>query len=287
MPGKNFLGGVFLFLLAVAVHGAEVGLVSSNRFELKISSLGKIEFPGKSQTIGAFSEFTYSLIQTGNSVSLLLHGMSVSITNDALGTETIRVSRAGFANDKAGKINRVAFDEAPPPLRKMLTDTFDTVLCVITVDRHGAEVKREIVAGPGAANALNSGAILNARLFHAPFLESKTEWNAERELSAGAGRIPRGQVAFEREASKSPGASKFVPVRVSGTLMLKEDQAGGPVQVKNAVWKLTGSQLFNSEIKEWESGSMAITYSHDVESGGTNVGSSSGRMQILLKRLVK
>src|SRR5207247_440285 len=84
--------------------------------------------------------------------TLLVDSAEVRVAADGQEQMNAKMSRAGFSQVKDGKRTEVKTEDAPEPLKRMLTESFGTPVCRVELDAAGREVKRPVVAGPGGTD---------------------------------------------------------------------------------------------------------------------------------------
>jgi hypothetical protein len=152
----------------------------------------------------------------------------------------------------------IKMEEAPEALKMMMQDCFEVPICKLKIDENSKEIKRSIVAGPGAEEILKLGQIANAMFFHPPFKAGLDKWDAEREISMGQGGYAKGKLTYEKGKADKEG----LHFKVTGTLTNDDFQpADSPVGYKDARYVIVGEQSYDPAKKEWISGKMHIDVS--------------------------
>lgn len=259
------------------------------KYRVKLDSHCTAEQPDGRQTkIDADSTFTYVWRWRDTQAELLLDSLKVSTTIDGQPVMDSSMSGAHFRLQRGDQMVSETFQSASPQLKRVLEDCFRNPLCRMVVDRQGQEVQRTITAGPAAESVVNTGIITNTRLFHAPFPGGRQRWEAPGEMATGDGGYARGSVTYQTTGRPVAGGdepSKLVEVKVSGTLASQQDSQKDSVDgnpVRNAVYHLEGTQVYNRRLKEWISGDLTVQVSFDAVSDGEKV-SNSGTIRLAME----
>lgn len=170
----RFIGVSCLAVLLISVFAmaADTDKEAAHFFNIKIASNVDMEIQGKKQKLDADTELHYTWKRSGRERALSFESALVRANMDGKQLMNIFMSRAKFTNTEQGKTDVVPVENAPEELKKMLQDSFDVPVCKCQVDENGREVKRTIVAGPGAKALIDNGMIANAILFHPPMIKS-------------------------------------------------------------------------------------------------------------------
>jgi hypothetical protein len=280
----RWIGAVaLLVLLAGAFAGAAEGDKEGvHRFKVVIESGINMDVQGTKQKIDADTELKYTWKRSGPERTLNLDAVRVKVEKDGKPLMNTFMSRAKVVNTQEGKANEVPFNDAPADLKTLLRDSFDAALCKIEVDKSGKEVKRTMMAGPGAKTLVDNGMIANAQLFHAPFHADQDEWQADNEVSMGNGGYAKGKLTYK----KVPGGKGGQAVQVSGILTSDAvKQPGTPLTVKDARYVVSGEQTYDPEQREWVSGKLKMGVSFQMASDDKPIGSAKGTMNVTLHKL--
>src|SRR5262245_46988396 len=242
-------------------------------FKVVVGADSAIEGDGMSATLTANTEYQYSWKTEGKERTLLLRNMSVKakVGDDEL--MDIKMSRAGLVGRQKGQEVDKKFDDAPDELKTLLRDTFGSPLCKLEVDETGKEVKRTILAKPGAKVALDTGMIANATLFHPPYFANKDQWHAKGAVSAGQGEAT-GTLTFK----KAPGGKGGQLVKLSGTPTADNVQADNGMTVKGGKYVVTGTQTYDTERKEWIAGKHDMDITFRLFQGENELATAKGKM---------
>jgi hypothetical protein len=280
-------------LLAVVGSGAAVlvsigsivgagGADQKHSFKLTILSHVDMDIMGTKQTMDADTALGYTWKREGPQRVLFLDSTQVKAHVDGAFVQDTSMSRARFTNKTPRKTEDVPLADAPEKVKQMLEDSFGAPLCKVQADENGKEIKREIVARPGARDVLRQGMIANATLFHPPFMPSQDTWTAPAEISMGNGGFAKGDLTYKKNASGTDTRT----VKVSGTL--KNDGFSPPGQsliVTKARYVVEGNQTYHVGQKEWVAGKLAIDLSMEFWADGKNVGSAKGKLALSLEKV--
>jgi hypothetical protein len=278
----RFFGVVALAALAPAapIRAAEPEAGSS--FKVALVSRMDMEVQGQKQKLDGDTELRYTWQRNGREKTLRLDRTAVKASMNGQEMMNTSMSRAGVVNVRQTTKDDVPFDKAPPELQKQLQDSFGAPVCKIVVDEEGKEVKRQVVAGPGAKPLVDNGMIANALLFHPPFPAGRDEWQADTELSMGNGGYARGKLTYR----KVPGGKGGQAVKVSGTLTNDAfPQPGTPLVIKAARYVVQGEQTYDPAQQEWVAGKLTIDVSFEMTANNQPLGSTKGTMGVTFERL--
>jgi hypothetical protein len=280
----RFLGAGCLAVLVVGVlvRAADTEKEAVHAFEFKIALNMDMDTQGKKQKLDADTEVRYSWKRSGRERTLTLLSARVRMAVDGQSRVNTSMSRAKFESVEQGKPNVIAVENAPEDLKKLLQDSFDVPVCKVEVDENGREVKRTVVAGPGAKALLENGMIANALLFHPPFRRDQAEWQADSEISMGNGGYAKGKLTYKRTAGGKGGQA----VKVSGTLTNAGfKQPGTGLTVKNAKYVVSGGQTYDPAQQEWVAGKVTIDVSFEMADDDRPLGSAKGTMLVTFAEL--
>jgi hypothetical protein len=267
-------GATSLALILIGTPAPAFAAERSHSFKLRIVAVIDVETQGKNQKVDADTVLKYTWKQRGGERALHFDSALVKAKKDGDPFMDTFMSRARVTNTEAGKTTEVSLENAPGELKQMMQDSFGVPLCKLRVDETGKEVKREIVAGPGAKTLLEQGMIANARLFHPPFVPGKDEWSAATEVSMGNGGFAKGELTYK----KGVRARGRQVVKVSGTLT--NDGFKSPdtmLTFKNVKYVVSGEQTYDPSAGEWVSGKLLINVLFQLTRDAL-VGSAKGNM---------
>ena len=238
----------------------------------------------KAEAIEADTRFVYTWQCRPGERVLVLHSQGMKVVIDGRAQTEALMDRSRFRAKGRGKTTDVPFEKAPPQLRDMLRDSYETPLCRLAVDEDGNVASETVTAGPGAELAVKNGAIANCRLLHPPFPRGKRAWKAPATISMGSGSYASGQLTYKAGPALAEGdAAGRIPVAVSGTLT--GGGTVGPTEVRNARYVVHGSQTFDPGRGHWVDGSLTLDTSFDTYLHGKKIASNSGTMTASLKWL--
>ena len=249
------------------------------RFKVAVRAKVTTDAGGPGQKLDTDAAFTYTWKRDGNVRTLLVDSAEVRVAAGGQEQMNAKMSRAGFSQVKDGKRTEVKTEDAPAPLKKMLTDSFGTPVCKVEVDAAGREVKRTVVAGPGAAALINSGMIANATMFHPWYAPDRDEWQADMQVSSGHG-LAAGKVTY----TKVPGGKGGQAVKVTGTLTSPGLKGKGGLTLTEGKYTVSGEQTYDPGRKEWVAGRLTIGLDMKL-TDGTQVTSGKGEMSVTFEML--
>jgi hypothetical protein len=258
----------------------DAGQVHSFKFTL--SSHLDMKIQEEKQTIDADTELYYTWRRSGSEQTLSFDSALVKVNQDGKQTMNNFMNREKLTTTEAAKSIEVPFDKAPDELKKILQDSFGVPVCKIQVDENGKEIRREVVASPGAKDLMDQGMIANARLFHPPFIPAQDEWSAASEISMGNGGFAKGKLTYKKAAGGKGGQS----VKVTGTLTSEGfNLPGTRLAIKKAEYVVKGEQTFDPTQADWVSGNLDVDVSFEMTAGEKAVASAKGKMIVRLDKV--
>jgi hypothetical protein len=273
-------------LLAVAArHPAEAAedKAATRSFKMTLVSELTMDIGGKTQKLNADTGLFYSLQRGDKETTLLFDAIEVKVVSEGKELMNTQMSREKLKTVKDGKTQEVARADAPPELKKMLEDSFGAPICQLVLEKNGKEIKRTVVAGPGAKSLVDNGQIANARFFHALYATGDTKWESPNEISMGNGGYAKGKLTYEKIKGAKAGQTK---VKVSGRLTADSvTLPGNPLTIKDAKYDVTGDQTYDAAVGDWVAGDLVIQVFYAMEAGGKAVGTAKGTMKVKLELL--
>jgi hypothetical protein len=266
--------GLGLLALGAFVAAAEPDKDSPATFKVVLASKMETDIQNKKQKFATETEYVYAWKRNDNVRELTYESVRVKFDSEKE-QFSVFMNRDKSITTQSGAIQEVTVDKAPEDLKKKLQDSFGAVLCKVEVDANGKEVKRTVIAGPGAKDVIDSGVIANALLFHGPYYPDKDEWQADAEISMGKGGYAKGKLTYK----KVPGTKGAPTYKVSGTL--SNDAVaipGSPVSIKDAKYVVSGEQTFDPAQKEWTAGKLSIEVSSQTIVNEQPLGTTKGTM---------
>jgi hypothetical protein len=274
-------GGLALLVLGAFVVAAEPDKDAAATFKVLIASKMDLDIQNKKQKIVTETEYVYTWKRNGKERDLTYESLRVKVSDGETEKMNVLMNRDKVATTQNGVAQEVPFDKAPEDVKKKLQDSFGAVLCKVQVDANGKEVKRTVVAGPGAKELVDNGMIANALLFHGPFFPDKDEWQADAEISMGNGGYAKGKLTYK----KIPGGKGGPTYKVSGTLSNDSFPVpGAPLTIKDARYVVTGEQTFDPAQKEWTAGKLSIEVAMQMIVNEQAIGSTKGIMAVTFEK---
>jgi hypothetical protein len=261
--------------LAAAAVAAAQPAAKDPTFRVEAKAKLTMTAGGQEQKIEADAAYEYVWKRDGKEKILLMEGIEVRAVTGGQEVMNARMNRAGFTNAAGGQKAEVKTETAPAELKRMLTDSFGAPVCKLEVDATGKEVKRTMLAGPGAAQLVDSGMVANATLFHPPYLADKDEWQAEVAVGTGNG-VAAGKLTY----TKVPGGKGGQAVKVSGTLSADGQKVAGGLAIKGSKYAVAGEQTYDPARKEWVAGRLTMDLAMTLAKEAQDVGSAKGEMVI-------
>jgi hypothetical protein len=271
---------VFILVSAVAIAAQPAG--TAQNFKLAIDSNMEMALSGNTQKVDADTEIRYAWHRKGKQSDLIVQSLLVKASADGAEVMNSFMSRAKVANTQQGQTTELPFAQAPAELQTMLRDSFDVPVCTRETDETGRELKRTIVAGPGAKTLLDNGLVANAVLFHGPYMVDKNEWQADSEVSMGNGGYAKGKLNYK----KVPGGKGGQVVQVSGTLTNETyTQPGTPLTVKDTKYVVNGRELYDPAQHEWVLGKLNMNITFRMTASDMDIGTAKGTMAVNFEKL--
>jgi hypothetical protein len=268
--------------IAVGPLTAADELDRSHSFKFAIVSHLDMDVQGKLQKIDTDSTLTYTWTQKDRERTVRFDSALVKISVDGKQTMNVLMNRHKLTNTSGGKTEEVPFDKAPEKLKTMLKDSFGEPMCRLQVGENGEEIKRQVVAGPGAKDFLEQGMLANALYFHPPFMKVRDEWSAANEISMGNGAFAKGNLTYKKVPSGKQGQA----VTVTGTLGNDGfNVPGSPIAIKNAKYIVNGEQTYDPAQREWVAGKLKMNVSFDMTSSDKPFASTKGTMDLDFEKL--
>lgn len=270
-----------LAALALVPAAAPVGAADpAHSFEVAVKARLDMDAAGKTQKVEADTALRYTWARPPGERTLTFDSVRLRATLDGRPTADTFMSRDKLTNTEGGQTREVPADSAPDELKTMLRDSFGVPVAKVKVDADGKEVKREVVAGPGAKTLVDQGMIANALLFHPPYPKGRDEWTAPAEVSMGNGGFAKGDLTYKKAAGGKGGQR----VKVSGTLANDGFQApGSPLTLKNARYVVTGEQTYDPDRGEWVAGRLNLDVSFQLAAKDKVVIAAKGTMDVSLE----
>lgn len=277
---RNVLRLVALGALAFGAAGAigtACGPDTGRSFKVTIVSGVTIDSPDMKQKIDGNAELRYTWTRQRDERTLTFDAMHVrTVVNGRPGMD-VSMSRAKLITMKGDKANELPFETAPEALKHILRDSFGAPVCKLRVDETGREVRRDVVAGPGAKDLVAQGMIANALLFHPPYPDDRDVWESAAEVSMGNGGFARGELTYR----KAPVAGGRRKVTVSGTLANEGfNVAGTPLMVTNARYTVRGEQTFDPTMGEWVAGKLLMDATFRMVAAGNPPAEATATMAL-------
>jgi hypothetical protein len=244
---------VVVFVQPQRLLGAPGSGVPESRFKSTVQSKLVMAEGGQDHKVEADAVIEYEWKRDGKVRTLVFHEMSARTALDGTERENTKMSRTGFEDANRGKT--IKLEEAPDQLKKLLSNLFGTPVCELEVDAAGKELKRTILAEPGAAQIIEQGGMIaNTLLFHPWYSTDTNEWQARMEIGTGQGGVAGGNVTYTKVTS----GKGVQAVKVSGTLTT--DGAKVPTGLKYVV---SGEQTYDISLGEWVAGKLTMDVTID------------------------
>ncbi|UCH93498.1 MAG: hypothetical protein JSV88_24945 [Candidatus Aminicenantes bacterium] len=252
-------------------------------YQIRITSRMTMKIQGLEQKLEADTTLRYTWKRSDQESTLIFDAAHVKAKKNGQELMNTFMSREKLRNISKGETEEVRLEDAAEDLKNMLQDSFGVPVCKLVVDKSGKEIKRTIVAGPGAKTLIENGMIANALLFHTRFPENQHEWQASSEVSMGNGGYARGKLTYLKQTNGKAGQTI---VKVSG-ILLNDDfrQPGTKLTIKAARYVVSGNQTYDLALREWISGKLSFEVSFLMESNDKPLGSAEGMILVILETL--
>ena len=252
-------------------------------YQVKITSWITMKIQGSEMKLKAETIFGYTWKRSKRESTLIFDSSHVKAKQNGKELMDTFMSREKLKNISEGKTEIIRFEDAGEELKNMLRDSFGVPICKLVIDKTGKEIKRTMVAGPGAKTLIENGLIANALLFHAMFPQDKNQWQDFREISMGNNGYAGGKLTYLKQAG---GKADQTIVKVSGILLNDAfKQPGTRLTVKNARYVVSGNQTYDVVLREWIAGKLSIEVSFLMETNNRPLGSAKGTILVDLEML--
>jgi hypothetical protein len=252
----------------------------SSYFDLTIKSHTDAELPKGKQKIDANIELKYTRQKTNDEVVLTLYSLSLDLFRDGAPVESSVMTRDRIVYQAGGQKSEIFFDRMTPEQQQLITATFATELCKITLDADQNELGRQILSEAGLAT-LREGNLNTLQLMHGPYHRDTNQWQGRKRIPMSMGIVLDCPIEYTRtETNKNE-------ITISGSLA--KDQADSPerdLSVRNVSCALSGKAVYDSALTEYTSGELVLSYSFDVFQGDTRSGTLNGKLSLALRPVI-
>jgi len=265
----------------ILLWGSVVLAQTSTHYQVHINGKVDLNMPSAKMKIGADTHIKYTLIREGQKETVVVNSLGLKTSRNGKPLVDSYLDSKLFRNVRGGVTTETKVEDAEDQLKKMLTDSFDVPLVVLTLDELGKELERKVVARPGAQTIIQNGGVANARLFHPKWGGKDDRWTSKRRMSMGNGAFASGTLTYEKGKEVKPGV---VEVKVTG-LLTNPMVNQGVLTLKDVRYVTTGTQTFDTKINRWTHGTMNFDVTYKMESNGQSAGDVKGKMIINLTTL--
>jgi hypothetical protein len=251
----------------------------SESFQILLESKGTIlTSPGSPMQFDADLELNYTWHGTDREKTLKRDGMYAKVMNNGkLGLEMRRTPEIATQVVNGKTINESSTPEQIASLRQ----EFDTPICRIRLDEHGAEIGRDLIESPQIVQILRDGVIDAASLFHPPFYADRKQWRSKRTIGLGNSGKAEGELTYEKQSVDG----NLVAVKVSGILVAVVFPEDVGVVRRNSRYEFNGNQVYDVKLNSWVNGSALVEGSSDLTHGESVVGNTTVTMKLTFRRL--
>jgi hypothetical protein len=159
----------------------------TEKYRLTIISKLAVKEAGNTSNMDVKTVVRYTLLRKATESTLTFNAIKSRMkadgevqTNFAMDRTRIvslAMDRTKIVIDEDGdKVQETLAENASMDIQQRLKDTFEVPLCKITYDDAGQEIKRTVVASPGAKDIRQSGDINTALFMHVPFPANEEKW---------------------------------------------------------------------------------------------------------------
>jgi len=239
-------------LIAFAAFFAGVHIATAatiQKYKYLIESNGEMVASGVTQKIKTHTRLDYTWKRIGEHKDLYLDSVKVIMNLDGK-DQQIQTMNAKILSTHNNGIKTVIKSEDNPTAAKMLKQIFTEPLIRVKTDDSNREISRKVIAGDAAKPFAAYGVLINASLFDAPYIETKSNWQNPGRWFAGPGVFASGIFSYQK--------SRVDPesVLVSGTLSAEKVPILGLVATQR--YKVRGIQHYNKKTSTWTSGTLSI-----------------------------
>lgn len=231
----------------------------------------------KPEDLHAMTTLDYALAVQGQTREVTIQAVAVRAQIGDKDLSDSRMDRRGVSI-KVGEqpVSDVSYEQAPDPLKAVLDD-FDRPAASYTLDAEGGEASQKLLIKPDSS-LVENGLIALTRLFHVRFPKDEDRWESPASVSLSSGQFARGPLTYEKAGADADGR---VTVKVSGTL--KAEGKLGAGEIRNGVYKVSGTQIYDPTLHEWVSGDLALDVTFDLATPGEPLTSANGTMKVSLR----
>jgi hypothetical protein len=274
---------VMIFPLSRASWAGD-GSEIANSFKITVKAKSVLESESTKKEMVVNLEIHYTWMRKGQDRTLTFDLLKMQVADDGEETLNTTMNRKKFGNVIKGELKETAFADAPPALKAILKDGFESPICVLRVDDTGKEIERKVVAGPGAKSFIDNGQIANALTFHPPFFKDKEKWDAPAEFPIGKSGFARGRLSYQK---KSADRQKVV-FQVTGVLTSKITKKLNELTLSEE-WRyeIKGEQEYDLASREWTAGKMAIDTKMEITPDKGSPVVAKGTMDVTFERFSK
>lgn len=241
-------------------------------FALQIRSTTSSELFGKKSRSEGTEALRYRLKRVGTETTVSFDEIAIQRSD-----LSVHMTRDKFIDRAKGEIFLRTADTTPKEIKAILHDTFDSPICQLELDKLGGEVRRTLVAGPGAKALLERGLLVHALFFHVRFPPGD-RWEGNNEIGLGKGLFAKGTLTYNTcGEGQAAGRTK---VQVSGKLTFT-----GKTFISRASAEINGEQTFDHVSRQWVSGVMDVTMISHYDLEGREIGFVENRLKIMMNAL--
>lgn len=237
-------------------------------FVLQIRSTTSSELFGKKGNSEGTENLRYLLKQKGREVTVLFEEIAIQRSD-----LSVHMTRDKFTDRMKGQVFERTADSTPMDIKTILHDTLNTPICKLELDDKGGEVRRTVLAGPGAKSLLERGLLAHALFFHVRSPLGKDVWQADNEIGLGKGIFAKGKLTYEKVKEQPTGGQ--VKVKVAGQIPYT-----GTGFISRATLGIRGEQTYDLLSHRWIAGEMDITIISHYELEGRAIGFVKNRLKM-------
>lgn len=235
---------------------------------------------GVEQKIDADTTVKYTHWTKGSEKTIGFDQIGVIVNMDDKPTMNTLMSKDKLVTVQNGNRSEVLAENAPDQLKSMLQDSFGIPICKLSLDENGNVVKKEMLKENGASPVASEDMVANAMLFHPSYSADDASWDSETRMGMGNGGFVTGDLTYTRGTPNG----ESIPFTVKGDLSKESIQMPNvPFILKDVVYKVTGTQTYDSKTKQWQDGKFNIDISYQMNIQGKDLGGAKGTIVATMK----
>jgi hypothetical protein len=244
-------------------------------FKLSAQNHTDIQQGSTHQKIDANVELKYAHQKINDGIILTVYSLGMKMYQDGTLVEDTLITR-----DKLVQGNvESSFEDLSSEQQQMMTMSFATNLCKITLDANQNELGRQILSEIGFAS-INEGNVNTIRLMHGPYHSGQNDWQGVKRIPMTYGLVMDCPIDYARISADGNKIS------VNGSFTKDEvDSPQGGIAVKNVSCTVSGSETFDEKVGEYIAGELTLQYKFLAIQPGAQDAALDGKIKISLERV--